>query len=71
MSEGNNPNTAPDFDEQTLVSDPSELWYASERTLIDTTQHRIPERPGTDSIPIPVEDDLWRIDRVSTTPGEP
>jgi hypothetical protein len=37
----------------------------------DTLKHRLPEAPGKDSIPIPVENDLWRMNQVSTTPGGP
>jgi len=37
----------------------------------DTARHRLPEAPGKEKIPIPVEDDLWRLNQVSTTPASP
>jgi hypothetical protein len=38
----------------------------------DTLIHRLPEAPGMDSIPIPLEDDMWRMNhQVSTAPSGP
>ena len=36
----------------------------------DTATHRLPEPAGLDSIPIPVDDDFWQLNKVSTTPDE-
>ncbi|MBU0519429.1 hypothetical protein KKA00_10695 [bacterium] len=35
---------------------------------VDTAIHRLPEPAGQDSIPIP--NDYWKLDQVSTTPGD-
>jgi hypothetical protein len=48
------------------------LWAsASADSRHDTLIHRLPEAPGKDSIPIPREDDFWRIHQVSATPAGP
>jgi hypothetical protein len=54
--------------EETLVSEPSEVFFTMDEQ-IDTATHRLPEPAGIDSFPIPMEDDLWQINQVSTTPG--
>jgi hypothetical protein len=38
---------------------------------LDTAKHRLPEAPGHQQIPLPVEDDLWRLNQASTTPSSP
>jgi len=48
----------------------SELLAASE-VETDTAKHRLPEAPGQQRIPIPMEDDLWRLNQASTTPPSP
>lgn len=53
-----------------LSEDPSEFLYASEESPVDTATHRLPEPAGQDSIPIPVEDDYWKLNQVSTTPDD-
>lgn len=45
--------------------------FAEQEGIVDTARHRLPEAPGRDVIPIPVEDDLWRINQASTTPASP
>lgn len=57
-------------EEEVLKEDPSEQWYASEEGVIDTATHRLPEPAGQDSIPIPVENDYWKLNQVSTTPDD-
>ncbi len=54
--------------EELLLEDPSSLGFASEDGILDTATHRLPEPAGQDSIPIPVEDDYWKLNQVSTTP---
>jgi hypothetical protein len=46
------------------------LLLTESGALYDTSTHRLPEPAGTDSIPIPVDDDFWQINQVSTTPDE-
>ncbi len=46
------------------------LGLTENRPLLETSTHRLPEPAGTDSIPIPVDDDFWQINQVSTTPDE-
>ncbi len=59
---------APSLDEQTVVAEPPEVFFTMDEQ-IDTATHRLPEPAGIDSFPIPMEDDLWQINQVSTTPG--
>ena len=54
--------------DELLLEDPSALGFASEDGVQDTATHRLPEPAGQDSIPIPVEDDYWKLNQVSTTP---
>lgn len=57
-------NTADDY----LLTEPTDVFYTMDEQ-IDTATHRLPEPAGTDSFPIPTEDDLWQLNQVSTTPG--
>ena len=45
--------------------------FAAGKVELDTAKHRLPETPGHQQIPIPVEDDLWRLNQASTTPASP
>gem|GEM_PF-2475009 len=54
-----------------MTAAPQEQFLLTQDAVVDTARHRLPETPGTDSIPIPVQDDLWRMNQVSTTPGGP
>ncbi|TKJ39835.1 hypothetical protein CEE37_11195 [candidate division LCP-89 bacterium B3_LCP] len=56
--------------EETSPIDYSQDWLAADNVQIDTSQHRLPEPAGQDSIPIPVEDDFWQLNQVSTTPDD-
>ena len=56
--------------EPAMLYDPAEELLTSYESGVDTATHHLPEPPGTDSIPIPVEDDYWRINQVSTTPDD-
>jgi hypothetical protein len=54
------------------VSSRQHNLLASSDSRHDTLIHRLPEAPGKDSIPIPLEDDFWRMNhQVSTTPAGP
>ncbi len=44
---------------------------AAGKVELDTAKHRLPETPGHQQIPIPVEDDLWRLNQASTTSPSP
>lgn len=59
-----------ELNEAPTLYDPTEEMFTSFDASIDTATHHLPEPPGTDSIPIPVEDDYWRINQVSTTPDD-
>ena len=48
----------------------SGLLLTDNETESDTATHRLPEPAGLDSIPIPVEDDFWQLNKVSTTPDD-
>ena len=71
-----NKNTTQDHnpginEDHSLASDPTELWLVTKDAGLDTATHRLPEPAGQDSIPIPVDDDYWRLNQVSTTPNDP
>lgn len=52
-------------------ANPENPMFASGVSEIDTATHHLPEPPGTNVITIPPDDDLWRINQVSTTQGDP
>jgi hypothetical protein len=55
---------------QIMPSADSDLLAAG-KVELDTAKHRLPETPGHQQIPIPVEDDLWRLNQASTTSSSP
>lgn len=71
IADAENTEVDTDMTGRSLMSNPSDIWFAAEGSVIDTARHRLPEPAGTDSIPIPMDDDYPRINQVSTTPGEP
>ncbi len=52
------------------VPEESDLLLTNSEADLDTATHRLPEPAGTDSIPIPIEDDFWQLNKVSTTPDD-
>jgi len=54
-----------------IVPGASSDLLAAREAETDTAKHRLPEAPGQQRIPIPVEDDLWRLNQASTTPPSP
>jgi hypothetical protein len=60
------------LDPKIIPSPIHEQWTATnDLSNRDTLKHRLPEAPGKDSIPIPLRDDYWRMNQVSTIPAEP
>ncbi|MCX6640126.1 MAG: hypothetical protein NTW14_06545 [bacterium] len=52
----------------TTTHEPLQSRFLADNAPADTAIHKLPERPGHDQITIPVNDDLWRVNQVSTTP---
>ncbi len=57
-------------DKKLTIDRGGELLLTENEVVVDTMTHRLPEPAGMDSIPIPVDDDYWKINQVSTTPED-
>ena len=57
-------------EQEMIIPGESNLLLTESESDLDTATHRLPEPAGTDSIPIPIEDDLWQLNKVSTTPDD-
>lgn len=62
---------APSQEQGPAISDADEFLYAEEGIERDTSRHRLPEPAGQDSIPIPIDNDYWKLNQVSTTQNHP
>lgn len=70
VAERENTGIAPTVSDQDQPAENPAALFTSTDSNLDTMTHRLPEPAGTDSIPVPTEDDLWRLNQVSTTPGD-
>jgi len=52
------------------ITNQDQLLLVDSSKPADTAIHRLPEPAGMDSIPVPIEDDPWQINQVSTTPED-
>ncbi len=70
MAESETTAPANTLETEKSITNQDQLLLVDSSKPADTAIHRLPEPAGMDSIPVPIEDDPWQINQVSTTPED-